>query len=221
MEKSILCFGDSNTYGYSPEGTGRYPRQERWTGILAERLGPEYRIIDEGLCGRTTVWEDPIEGDKCGIRHLPSCIASHTPLDLVIIMLGTNDLKAAFHANAKYIAAGIKEYIRLIKNPYLWEEFRVPDILIAAPAELRECIVEKEGPGGNFDRYSLEQSRLLAAALEKICREYGTYFLNASDYADASEIDGIHLDAENHRRLAEGFAERIRELHTCRQQDQR
>lgn len=214
----ILCIGDSNTWGYSP-GTG-CRHENRWTRLLGEWF-PEDEIIEEGLCGRTAVFMEAARRERCGIDSLKMILMSHKPVDLVIIMLGTNDLKAAFHANAKYIAAGIKEYIRLIKNPYLWEEFRVPDILIAAPAELRECIVEKEGPGGNFDRYSLEQSRLLAAALEKICREYSTYFLNASDYADASEIDGIHLDAENHRRLAEGFAERIRELHTCRQQDQR
>lgn len=111
MEKNILCFGDSNTYGYSPEGTGRYPRQERWTGILAQRLGPAYRILEEGLCGRTTVWEDPIEGDKCGIRHLPSCIASHTPLDLVIIMLGTNDFKQRFHVTASDIALSMERLV--------------------------------------------------------------------------------------------------------------
>ena len=116
VEKNILCFGDSNTYGESPEGLGRYPRLERWTGILAQRLGPAYHIIEEGLCGRTTVWEDPVEGDKCGIRHLPSCIASHTPLDLVILMLGTNDFKQRFHVTASDVALSLDRLVRTAQS---------------------------------------------------------------------------------------------------------
>ena len=98
--RSILCFGDSNTYGESPEGLGRYPRDERWPGILQTALGAEYLVIEEGLNGRTTVWEDEVEGDKSGKKHLPVCLASHAPLDLVILMLGANDLKRRFFRHA-------------------------------------------------------------------------------------------------------------------------
>lgn len=205
----ILCIGDSNTWGYMP-GIGLRD-EKRWTRLLAQAF-PEDEIIEEGLCGRTAVCFEAAKRERCGIDSLKGILMSHKPLDLVIIMLGSNDLKSAFHTNAKYIASGIKEYIKMIKNPYLWESFAVPAVLVVSPAELREYIIEKEGPAGNFDRYSLEQSRFLAPELKKVCGEYQTAFLDASDYAEASEIDGIHLDTENHRRLAEGLAEEIRRI---------
>ena len=93
----ILCYGDSNTWGYNPSTKERYDRYERWTGILQFTLGDEYHVIEEGLNGRTTVWDEPIEGEyKNGKTYLVSCLESHKPLDLVIIMLGTNDLKKRF-----------------------------------------------------------------------------------------------------------------------------
>lgn len=213
----ILCIGDSNTWGYHP-GVG-LRHEKRWTRLLKDWF-PEDEIIEEGLCGRTAVSMDFAKRERCGIDSLKPILMTHKPVDLVIIMLGTNDLKTVFHTNAKHIASGIKEYIKIIKNLFQWEKYSVPEILIAAPVVFRESIAEKEGPGGNFDDYSLEQSRLLPAALEKICREYGVDFLNASDYAEASETDAIHLDAENHRRLAEGFAEKIREIHRRMEQQQ-
>lgn len=205
----ILCIGDSNTWGYHP-GVG-LRHEKRWTKLLGEWF-PEDEIIEEGLCGRTAVSMDFTKRERCGIDSLKGILMTHKPVDLVIIMLGTNDMKTVFHTNAKHIASGIKEYIKMIKNPYLWEKYDVPGILIAAPVMFRDDICEKEGPGGNFDSYSLEQSRLLAGALKKVCREYQADFLNASDYAEASEVDGIHMDAENHRRLAEGFATKIWEI---------
>ena len=101
-----MCFGDSNTWGYSPTTGQRYPANVRWTGVLQAELGSDYHVIEEGLNGRTTVWEDPIEGDKVGKRHLPVLLQSHAPLDLVVVMLGTNDLKMRFSAHASDIAAG-------------------------------------------------------------------------------------------------------------------
>lgn len=205
----ILCIGDSNTWGYIP-GIG-LRHENRWTQLLKQWF-PQDEMIEEGLCGRTAISLEAAKRERCGIDSLKGILMTHKPVDIVIIMLGVNDLKSAFHANAKHIASGIKEYVKTIKNPYLWDKFEVPEILIISPVELRDCIVEKEGPAGAFDRYSVDQSRFLAAELEKICLEYQTEFLNASDYAEASEIDGIHLDAENHRRLAEGIAEKIRKL---------
>ena len=98
----ILCFGDSNTWGYVPLTVDRYPESVRWTGVMAQALGAGFRIIEEGQNGRTTVWDDPLEGDnKNGLRYLPACLESHHPLDLVIIMLGTNDLKARWNLCAR------------------------------------------------------------------------------------------------------------------------
>ena len=94
--KRILCFGDSNTWGWNPANKERFDENSRWTGILKNKLGENYDIIEEGLNGRTTVWDDPIEGYKNGKKHLPSCLESHRPLDIVVLMLGTNDLKSRF-----------------------------------------------------------------------------------------------------------------------------
>ncbi len=105
--REVLCFGDSNTWGYDPVTRERFPGNVRWTGVLQAALGPGFRVIEEGLNGRTTVWEDPIEGDKMGKRHLPVCLASHAPLDLVIMMLGTNDTKKRYSAPSTDIAAGV------------------------------------------------------------------------------------------------------------------
>ena len=104
--KTVMCYGDSNTWGYNPATQQRYPRDERWTGVLQELLGADYRVIEEGLNGRTTVWDDPIEGYKNGREYLIPCLESQKPLDLVIIMLGTNDLKLRFSLPAYDIAEG-------------------------------------------------------------------------------------------------------------------
>ena len=104
--KEVLCYGDSNTWGYNPITKERYEKDERWTGVLQNALGNDYHVIEEGLNGRTTVWDDPIEGFKNGKTYLIPCLETHKPLDLVIIMLGTNDLKKRFSLSAYDIAQG-------------------------------------------------------------------------------------------------------------------
>ena len=94
--KTILCYGDSNTYGLKPDSSQRYPRDVRWTGILQKKLGEDYYVIEEGLSGRTTLWDDPIEEHKNGKTYLLPCLESHSPINLVVLMLGTNDLKTRF-----------------------------------------------------------------------------------------------------------------------------
>jgi len=105
--KTVLCYGDSNTWGYDPTSKERFAPETRWTGVLAESLGVAFRVIEEGLNGRTTVWDDPIEGHKNGQTYLVPCLASHKPIDLVVLMLGTNDLKMRFSVPADDIARGV------------------------------------------------------------------------------------------------------------------
>ena len=110
--KTVLCYGDSNTWGYDPWTRLRYPPSVRWTGVLAERLGPVYRVVEEGLNGRTTRWDDPMEPGRNGQMYLGPCIESHAPLDLIVVMLGTNDLKRRFNLTSSDIAesaAGLAE----------------------------------------------------------------------------------------------------------------
>ena len=114
LMKTILCYGDSNTYGLKSDLVSRYPRNVRWTGILQEKLGSEYYVIEEGLGGRTTVWDDPVEDYKNGKKYLLPCLDSHKPLDLVIIMLGTNDLKSRFSVTPFDIGASMENLVKTI-----------------------------------------------------------------------------------------------------------
>lgn len=100
--KTIVCYGDSNTWGYDPVTMDRLPITQRWTGVLAQELGAGYRVIEEGLNGRTTVWDDPIEGYKNGKEYLIPCLETHRPIDLITILLGTNDLKMRFSVSAYF-----------------------------------------------------------------------------------------------------------------------
>jgi len=115
--KTIVCYGDSNTWGFNPAAQDRFALEERWTGVLALELGTGYRVIEEGLNGRTTIWDDPIEEGRNGKTYLLPCLWSHQPIDLVTIMLGTNDLKERFAVSAYNIAAGAGVLVNLaLKN---------------------------------------------------------------------------------------------------------
>ena len=114
--KTVLCYGDSNTYGYNPENGLRYNEDERWTGILKSLLGPGYNIIEEGCNGRTTIYDDPLEGWKNGKDYLKPCLNSHKPIDIIILMLGSNDLKNYFGASSRDIANGAGTLADIIKG---------------------------------------------------------------------------------------------------------
>ena len=113
---TILCYGDSNTYGYNPVNGLRYPKDVRWTGVLQKLLGEQYAVIEEGCNGRTTVFEDIAEPWKAGLGYLKPCLNTHKPIDFVIMMLGSNDLKRMFHATAKEIADGAEQLVSIIKE---------------------------------------------------------------------------------------------------------
>ena len=136
---NILCFGDSNTYGYRPDGKGRYGEEVRWTKRLQTALGKEnYNIIEEGLCGRTTVFEDELRNDRKGINAISMILETHNPLDLVIIMLGTNDCKVRYGASAGVIGKGLEQIISKVKQ-FTNEHTK---ILVISP------ILLEEGVGG-------------------------------------------------------------------------
>ena len=204
--KNILCFGDSNTHGARPDGPGRYEWHERWTGLLQQALGGEYRVIEEGLNGRTTVFEDEIECDKSGKKHLPSCLQTHAPLDLVILMLGTNDLKHRFALTPSDIGRANETLIEIILKTDN-ERDDPPKILLCAPTYLQEQTFLGEIIG---DRRA--DSLRLGEIYEELAVRYGIGFLNVAQITGPSEIDGIHLDLDGHKKLAAALAEKIREL---------
>lgn len=204
----ILCIGDSNTWGLNPENGLRH--ENRWTKILQRQM-PGDEIIEEGLNGRTYIFDDPVCRERCGIKALPMLLMSHQPVDLVIVMLGTNDLKSIFHAKANMIAKGCRSFIRTIKDPYLYR-YPVPEILIISPVFLHDEIEEREGITGDFDHVSLVQSHLLGDKIEEVCQEYEVNYLRAADYARASSVDCIHMDEENHRKLADAIYHKIQKI---------
>lgn len=208
MMKRILCFGDSNTYGYRPDGHGRYDEKIRWTGRVQEILGrEEYAIIEEGLCGRTTVFEDEIRPNRKGIDAIRMVIESHNPIDIVFIMLGTNDCKTRYGASAGTIAKGIEQMIDTVRQ-FAGSQTR---IVILSPIHLARGVGE-EGFDPEFDEKSVEVSLQLSRELRKIALSNNSSFLDASTVAKPSETDREHQDEEGHKQLANLVVDRIREL---------
>lgn len=209
--KTVLCFGDSNTYGYNPENGFRYPADIRWTGRLQTLLGDEYKIIEEGCNGRTTVFEDPIEGWKSGQSYLKACLNSHKPIDIVIMMLGSNDLKSVFNASAERIAGGaatlVKEIIEFTED----KQGFVPKIILVSPPEIGEGI--KDSPFyGSFDMDAIERSKQFPKYYKKVAEEFGCIFFNAAEFIKASTVDSLHLSAEAHAVFADELSKTVRKI---------
>jgi lysophospholipase L1-like esterase len=206
-EKTVLCYGDSNTWGYDPATQERYPRDERWTGVLRRGLGEGYLVIEEGLNGRTTVWDDPIQGYKNGKEYLVPCLETHKPIDLVIVMLGTNDLKMRFNVPACDIAAGAGVLVDIIAKSETGPGDGAPQVLLITPppiARLSEFAEMFEG--------GTAKSKMLSHHFRLVAEERGCALLDASDVVISSDVDGIHFDLSEHRKLGDAVAARVRQI---------
>jgi lysophospholipase L1-like esterase len=205
--KSVLCYGDSNTWGFDPATRERFPPNVRWTGILAAALGADYRVIEEGLNGRTTRWDDPIELHRNGLAYLVPCLESHQPIDLVLIMLGTNDLKARFRLSAGDIAqsaAGLGQIAARTARDAAGQPATV--LLIAPPpvASLSGYDLMFEGAAA--------KSALFADYYARAADWHGLAFFDAGSVIRSSDLDGIHFEDDQHRTLGEALAGTVREL---------
>lgn len=200
----ILCFGDSNTWGYKPDKTGRFNKKTRWTGLLQQKLGPEYHIIEEGLCGRTTVFQDELRESRRGLDMIGVTVEMHNPLDLVIIMLGTNDCKSRYSASASVIAKGLDQVIRKARLNAS-QHF---DLLVISPIHLGQGVGEPDFDP-EFDGKSESVSRNLANEYRKVALQNHAAFLNAADYALPSVTDREHLDENGHAALADAIYDKI------------
>lgn len=205
----ILCYGDSNTWGYDPTSGMRFAH--RWPKVLAQQF-PQDEIIEEGLNGRTLVHEDPYGKGRCGSAVLEMLLRTHQPLDLIIMMLGTNDLKTMYHLNAEMIAKGVRENIKIMQNPFLYERYAIPKILVVSPIALGETILTTSPWAGEFHERSYQVARHMAKSIQEICAQYHCYFFDAASVACASKADGVHMDEENHRKLAYALAKEIRKM---------
>ncbi len=206
--KTILCYGDSNTWGYDPARQDRFPIDLRWTGVLARELGAEYRVLEEGLNGRTTVWDDPIEGYKNGREYLIPCLESHRPLDLVILMLGTNDLKQRFSVSAYDIAASAGVLIDVIQKSGAGQNFGPPPIFLLAPPVMGQLSAYAE----MFGPEARGKSAKFGEYYRRVAEQYHCHFLDTAQVIVSSDLDGIHFEASQHHKLGLAVANCVKQI---------
>lgn len=212
MTRTVLVYGDSNSHGSAPmpdfDSGQRYGRRVRWPGVLAADLGADWQVIEEGLGGRTTVHDDPVEGAiRNGGLILPALLASHKPLDLVVVMLGTNDLKRAFALTPREIADGADKLLRIIAASESGPGGAAPQMLLITPPPVLEagCLAEMfEGGAAKSQRLAPEYARVAARR--------GAALLDAGQIIVSSPLDGVHFDSAEHGKLGHAVARTISAL---------
>lgn len=206
--KTVLCFGDSITWGFDPEGSGRHAFGDRWPNVLAAALGEGVTVITEGLNGRTTGYDDHLaDCDRNGVKNLPTLLHTHQPLDLVVIMLGTNDMKPAIAGTAYAARAGIQRLVGLIRHHEYSFDYDAPDILIVSPPPLCETA---DPVFSAMFRGAIEESSMLASLYRDLADDLGCGFFDAGSVARTSPIDGVHLNAEGTRAIGRGLEPIVR-----------
>lgn len=213
--KNILCFGDSNTWGFIPESITesqprRHPHEVRWTGVLARELGEGFRVIEEGQNGRTTVHDDPFALVRNAKAILPAILESHKPLDLVVLMLGTNDLKNVFGVSPSEIAVGAKILSQTILTSDAGLAAKPPRLLLLCPPTVGQLshLPDLEAKLTNAQARSQE----LPKHYEAVAAALGCAYLNTQEIISPSPVDGIHLDAAAHQKLGLAIAAKIKSL---------
>lgn len=216
MKKRILCYGDSNTWGYMPEGQPdgfhmRFPEDVRWPGVLQNELGDGYAVVEEGLNGRTTAFDQ--DGFRCrnGLTFLESSLLTHEPVDVVVLMLGTNDLKFHICGDPEASARSLGLLLEEITSTLVGPEGSVPKILVLSPVHLGREIVDGPFSSDFKGQETIEASRSLAPLYKQQADKVGADFLDAADHADTGR-DGVHLTADGHGRLGAAVAEKIRSM---------
>lgn len=208
MASTILCYGDSNTWGFVPGSEGeRFSWEERWPGVLQGELGADYRVIEEGLSGRTTVLDNPLEPYRNGREYLLPCLQSHQPLDLVVIFLGTNDLGDRYSLPPLDIARGAAQLALLALRSETGRDYGAPAVLL--------CSLPRIGDTSSIsDTFSGAATK--AADLLRCFRiaadEVGVPLLDLSQATAYDDADGVHLNAGGHRAVALAVAQSAREL---------
>ena len=207
MTRTIVCFGDSNTHGADPSRVGgRLSRDERWPRVMGRTLGDEYEVIEEGLNGRCTIWDSPIHPGRNGLTYLEPCLLSHAPLDLVIIMLGTNDLKTAYGLTAPDIAVGAARLVEAAQRTLSGPDGMPPKVLLVSPVPIGKITRASEvwGLGEGYDK-----SRELARLYEVVAEQYDVGFFDAGSVAETHPDDGVHLGAAACAKLGPAMAKAV------------
>lgn len=213
-ERRIVCFGDSNTWGYNPESGSRYSDDIRWTKLLEKKLGGDYRIIEEGQNGRTIANPDPWEwGTKCGMDQILPILESHMPMEALVIMLGSNDLKSKFGLPAPDIAGSLQNMLKSVRG-HLRYYLNNPDlkILIIAPPALGDNFASSPFVEF-FDADSVVQkSKDISKWFELVAGQFGCEFLDATSQVTAGDVDSLHLSPEGHAKLAELVYQKLKSM---------
>ena len=217
MKKHIVCFGDSNTHGYCADpgdcadGGIRFNESERWTKLLQEKLGDEYLVIEEGLSGRTTCFDDPIHEGLNALHYIYPCLKSHEAVDLLIIMLGTNDTKDRFYASPACIALGMTRLVKKAMATECWGG-KQPNILVIAPPPIGEGMLQSD-VAATMGSLCVEKSQALAHYYKEQCALIGCHFLDAGEAGcEFNRIDYMHLTRKGHARLADTLAQLVPDL---------
>ncbi len=205
MKKRIMCFGDSNTWGYIPKLGIRYAENVRYTGILAKGLGDKCVIIEEGLNGRTTAFSDKIEPERCALDHITPILLSHLPLDYIVIMLGTNDTKTHFNVNSIEIGYGMEELLFKIMNTIQRKKQNTKIIIVAPPPinPINEPM---------FDENASYKSKKLVEIYKQLANQYSYFFLEAGSVINELGEDGIHLTEKGHKELGDALVKLIKDI---------
>lgn len=217
-QKSILCYGDSNTWGYVPTATHdkkmRYPRHIRWPGLVQTMLGSDFYIIEEGLNSRTTNINHTKPPDRNGKNYLAPCLYSHAPLDLVIVDLGGNDYKSYFNRTPEMIRDGMAELINIIlSSPYGSDLVSAPQVLLvspSAPLPIAETFTDENGV--YLMANSIEKANALKPLYASLAKQTGCHYLDVNDQILPSGIDGVHLDEKGHHAFAELVVAKIKDI---------
>lgn len=198
---NILCFGDSNTWGLRPMIGDRYVKEERWTGIIGTLSGGRYNIIEEGLNGRTADETDVEEPYLNGRSYMAACVLSHRPVDLIIMMLGTNDVKSRYNKNATQVADSVCSLAKEMKKLLDERQQERVEIMLISPKSMDERVL-----GDNtFNQDSIKKSRELGGIFRGRAKKEGWLFLDADEAGVTLGEDGLHLSADGHKKLAKAI----------------
>lgn len=209
--KNILFFGDSNTWGYDADSGNRFPLSIRYTGLLQQMLPANFTLIESGLSGRTTSHEDGYDTWSSGSAYLPLLLKTHDPLDLVVFMLGTNDLKTRLGLTIDEVVRGMRRLIHIAQSADLLELRQQPQVLVISPMPLNGKTLANVPFGEVFDAHAVEKSLRLGAAYEALCtaQTKWCHFFDAAQLGAVTSSDGVHLSPSDHQRLAEVLAQII------------
>jgi len=204
--RTVLCFGDSNTWGFDPETEERFARDVRWPGQLQAALGDEWHVVEEGLNGRTATLDSPVAFGRNGLRYLQPCLDSHAPLDAVLIALGTNDLAERYGLTPTDVARAVALLASVVVKSDAGPRGGPPLPILVCPPRVGDTAWEEDWAG------MPAKSALLPDRFRTVADECGFELIDLGEVTRFSDLDGIHLDAAGHAAVARHIEQALRRL---------